>query len=573
MRKLLSVLCLAVVLIQGILIPVNARGAEAAGKIWFEGAGDVQEVQPGEDRSGQTEAAGQVSQTGQPDAGNQTEDRNQSDSADQTAAKGQPESAGQSGTTGQSETAGQSGTAGQTETVGQANSTGQSGTQQPNQVDLGVTAESAVLMEASTGTIIYEKDCDKQLRPASITKIMTLILIFDALDAGKIRLDDEVTTSAYAKSMGGSQVFLEEGEKQTVETLIKCIVVASGNDASVTMAEHLAGSEAEFVKMMNARAASLNMTNTHFEDCCGLTESATHLTSARDVAIMSRELITKYPQISQYSTIWMENITHVTKQGTTEFGLANTNKLLKMSNTFTVTGLKTGSTSLAKYCLSATAEKDGIKLIAVVMAAPDYKIRFSQAQTMLNYGYANCSLYQDDDSKRQPLPAVPVVNGQEESVEVVYEKEFSYLSTTGEKLDQVERSLQLEESLEAPVSTGQYAGKLVYTLDGREIGSVDILTANEVKAAKYKDYLGKLFEAFVLKGGRTETEEQKGQGGDETVAEEQKGRGGETAAEGQQGQDGETVVEGQQGQNGVMEAETRTGESPTEAAGEEQPAA
>ena len=573
MRKLLSVLCLAVVLIQGILMPVNARGAEAAGKIWFEGAGDVQEVQPGEDRSGQTEAAGQVSQTGQPDAGNQTEDRNQSDSADQTAAKGQPESAGQSGTTGQSETAGQSGTAGQTETVGQADSTGQSGTQQPNQVDLGVTAESAVLMEASTGTIIYEKDCDKQLRPASITKIMTLILIFDALDAGKIRLDDEVTTSAYAKSMGGSQVFLEEGEKQTVETLIKCIVVASGNDASVTMAEHLAGSEAEFVKMMNARAASLNMTNTHFEDCCGLTESATHLTSARDVAIMSRELITKYPQISQYSTIWMENITHVTKQGTTEFGLANTNKLLKMSNTFTVTGLKTGSTSLAKYCLSATAEKDGIKLIAVVMAAPDYKIRFSQAQTMLNYGYANCSLYQDDDSKRQALPAVPVVNGQEDSVEVVYEKEFSYLSTTGEKLDQVERSLQLEESLEAPVSTGQYAGKLVYTLDGREIGSVDILTANEVKAAKYKDYLGKLFEAFVLKGGRTETEEQKGQGGDETVAEEQKGRGGETAAEGQQGQDGETVVEGQQGQNGVMEAETRTGESPTEAAGEEQPAA
>ena len=264
---------------------------------------------------------------------------------------------------------------------------------------------------------------------------------------------------------------------------------------------------------------------------------------------MSRELITKYPQISQYSTIWMENITHVTKQGTTEFGLANTNKLLKMSNSFTVTGLKTGSTSLAKYCLSATAEKDGIKLIAVVMAAPDYKIRFSQAQTMLNYGYANCALYQDDDAKRQALPPVCVVNGQEDSVEVAYEKEFSYLSTTGENLGQVERSLQLEEQLEAPVSMGQYAGKLVYTLDGREIGSVDILTAGEVQAANYKDYLGKLFDAFVLKGGRT-------------APDKEQGRDGETGAAGQSG-----------GGRSAAETETGTGENRTEAAEEGTPAA
>lgn len=553
MRKLLSALCLAVVLIQGVLMPVNARGAEAAGKIWFEGAGDTQEVRPGGKESGQAEAAGQVSQTGQPETQGQSDAQNQTAGQSQPETKNQPDVAGQSETSGQPDSAGRA--AGQPDGVGQASPEGQAGTQTPNQVDLGVTAESAVLMEASTGTIIFEKNCDKQLRPASITKIMTLILIFDALDAGKIRLDDEVTTSAYAKSMGGSQVFLEEGEKQTVETLIKCIVVASGNDASVTMAEHLAGSEAEFVKMMNARAASLNMTNTHFEDCCGLTESATHLTSARDVAIMSRELITKYPQISQYSTIWMENITHVTKQGTTEFGLANTNKLLKMSNTFTVTGLKTGSTSLAKYCLSATAEKDGIKLIAVVMAAPDYKIRFSQAQTMLNYGYANCSLYQDDDTKRQVLPAVPVVNGQEDSVEVVYEKEFSYLSTTGEKLDQVERSLQLEESLEAPVRMGQYAGKLVYTLDGREIGAVDILTAGEVQAAKYTDYLGKLFNAFVLKGGRPETEGQREQKSGTEAEGETKSRGRSRG-----GKDG-------------TEAEAESGESQTETAGGEKPAA
>ena len=251
--------------------------------------------------------------------------------------------------------------------------------------DLGVTAKAAVLMEADTGTIIYEKNATEQLSPASITKIMTLILIFDAIDSGQITLQDEVTTSAYAKSMGGSQVFLEEGEKQTVETLIKCIVVASGNDASVAMAEYICGSETEFVHQMNERAASLGMTETHFEDCCGLTESATHLTSAKDVALMSRELITRYPQIHQYSSIWMENIVHVTEKGSSEFGLANTNKLLKQYEY--CNGLKTGSTSLAKYCLSATATKDGISLIAVVMAAPDYKVRFSEAKAMLTYGY------------------------------------------------------------------------------------------------------------------------------------------------------------------------------------------
>lgn len=247
--------------------------------------------------------------------------------------------------------------------------------------DLGVTAKAAVLMEADTGTIIYEKNATEQLSPASITKIMTLILIFDAIESGQITLQDEVTTSAYAKSMGGSQVFLEEGEKQTVETLIKCIVVASGNDASVAMAEYICGSETEFVRQMNERAAGLGMTETHFEDCCGLTESATHLTSAKDVALMSRELITRYPQIHAYSSIWMENIIHVTEKGSSEFGLANTNKLLKQYEY--CNGLKTGSTSIAKYCLSATATKDGISLIAVVMAAPDYKVRFSEAKAML----------------------------------------------------------------------------------------------------------------------------------------------------------------------------------------------
>ena len=235
-----------------------------------------------------------------------------------------------------------------------------------------ITAPSAILMEASTGTVICEKNADEPRNPASVTKIMTLILIFDALQSGKIRLTDEVVTSAHAKSMGGSQVFLEEGEIQTVETLIKCIVIASGNDASVAMAEFIGGDEGTFVKMMNERAKGLGMEHTKFIDCCGLTDSPEHVTTARDIALMSRELITKYPQITNYTTIWMENITHVTKQGTKEFGLSNTNKLLKMATNFEVTGLKTGSTSIAKYCLSATAKKDGVELIAAIMAAPDF---------------------------------------------------------------------------------------------------------------------------------------------------------------------------------------------------------
>ena len=202
-----------------------------------------------------------------------------------------------------------------------------------------VISEAAVLMEAGTGTVIYEKNQDVRVSPASITKIMTLLLIYDALYNGKIQLTDEVVTSARAKSMGGSQVFLEEGEKQTVETLIKCIVIASGNDASVAMAEYVSGSEEAFVGEMNQKAADLGMNGTHFVDCCGLTDSNDHYTTAKDVAIMARALITNYPDISQYATIWMENITHVTAKGSSEFGLSNTNKLLKMANNFEVTGL------------------------------------------------------------------------------------------------------------------------------------------------------------------------------------------------------------------------------------------
>lgn len=360
--------------------------------------------------------------------------------------------------------------------------------------DLGITAKAAVLMEADTGTMIYEKNATEQLSPASITKIMTLILIFDAIASGQITLQDEVTTSAYAKSMGGSQVFLEEGEKQTVETLIKCIVVASGNDASVAMAEYICGSEAEFVRQMNERAAGLGMTETHFEDCCGLTESRTHLTSAKDVALMSRELITKYPQIHDYSSIWMENIVHVTDKGSSEFGLANTNKLLKQYEY--CNGLKTGSTSIAKYCLSATATKDGISLIAVVMAAPDYKVRFSEAKAMLTYGYGVCRLFTDENVEE--LPAIAVDGGVEKEAALRYREGFSYLSTDGTDVTQMEKVVELPKSCTAPVNSGEVAGRAVYYLNGVEVGSVDILFASSVEKAGYWNYFWELIEVYLM---------------------------------------------------------------------------
>ena len=356
---------------------------------------------------------------------------------------------------------------------------------------LGLSAPHLVLMEASTGTIIYEKDSHTSLHPASITKIMTLILIFDALDKGTLQLTDTVTVSEYAASMGGSQVFLEPGETQTVDTMIKCISVASANDACVAMAEHIAGSEAAFVEQMNERAKGLGMTDTHFVNCCGL-DTDGHMTSAYDVALMSRELTVKYPQIHNYSTIWMENITHNTKRGSSEFGLTNTNKLIKQYQY--ATGLKTGSTNLAKYCVSATAEKDGIELIAVIMAAPDYKIRFADASALLGYGFSCCQLYQDKNGEK--LPNQTVTGGVKESVPLHYEGGFSYLNTTGEDLSHVKKEIQLPESAAAPVKKNTAAGKAVYTLNGKEIGSVAILYSETVAKATYRDYLEKILYRF-----------------------------------------------------------------------------
>ena len=359
--------------------------------------------------------------------------------------------------------------------------------------EVSVSAPSVVLMEASTGQIVYEKDPDTLRHPASITKIMTMILIFDALEEGKISLEDTVTVSEYAASMGGSQVFLEPGETQTVDTMLKCISVASANDACVAMAEHICGSEQEFVARMNQRAKDLGMANTTFVDCCGL-DIAGHMTTARDVALMSRELIVKYPQIHNYCTIWMENITHVTRRGSSEFGLTNTNKLIRQYPY--ATGLKTGSTDDAKYCVSATAKKDGLELIAVVMAAPDHKIRFLDATTLLNYGFSKCQVY--TDKNQQKLPELSIQGGVAEQVPLAYESDFSYLDVTGADLSQVTKELKLPKQADAPIKKGQKAGKLVYKLNNQEIGSVNILFQESVKKALFKDYFLKALDAFFV---------------------------------------------------------------------------
>ena len=355
-----------------------------------------------------------------------------------------------------------------------------------------LVSPSAVLMEASTGQIIYEKEAEMRRSPASITKIMTMLLIFENLKVGNIHLQDEVTTSAYAKSMGGSQVFLEEGEVQTVDTLIKCIAVASGNDASVAMAEHIAGSEEAFVDMMNKRAEELGMQDTHFVDCCGLTASEEHYTTAKDVAIMSRALINAYPEVYQYTKIWMEDIVHSTKKGDSTFTLSSTNKLLKQYEY--TTGLKTGSTDKAKYCFCATASKEGIDLIAVIMGAPDYKVRFAEAKELLEYGFSCSSLYFDEN--REKLPVISVKGGKKEQVPVAFSGEFRYLDLQGNDISKVEKKIILPTEVEAPVEKGMIAGKAVYTLNGKELGKVDIIFSDLVEKADYTDALKKIFVVY-----------------------------------------------------------------------------
>lgn len=357
-----------------------------------------------------------------------------------------------------------------------------------------IESTSAVLIEGSTGEIIYEKNKDERLHPASITKIMTMLLIFEAIDEGRFKLDDEVTVSEHAASLGGSQVYLEPGEIQTVETMIKCIAIASANDASAAMSEFVAGTEEEFIRRMNERAKELGMENTNFVNSYGL-DADNHYSSAYDVALMSKELISKFPQISDYSTIWMENIIHSTKKGESEFGLTNTNRLVRFYDG--ITGLKTGSTGLAKYCLSATANRDGMNLISVILAAPSTKIRFNEAAKLLDYGFSNCSLYKDNNENLNIDP-IFIKKGVKEELIYKTNEEFSYLLMRDTNPENIKKEVRIQEEIEAPINENDQIGEVVYSIDNKKIGSVDIVAGETIDKAKYSDRLNQAFSNFIF---------------------------------------------------------------------------
>ena len=361
-----------------------------------------------------------------------------------------------------------------------------------NVPSLPLSSSSALLMDADTGTILYEHNADKTLPLASVTKIMSLLLIFQALDSGKIQLKDSVTISAQAASMGGSQVYLEEGEVQTVETLIKCIVIASANDACVAMAELISGSEDAFVQKMNTMAESLGMTQTHFANCCGL-DCNNHYSTARDIAVMSRELTTKHPDIFDYTSIWMEDITHHTSRGNTTFTLSNTNHLIKQYAY--ATGLKTGFTSTAGFCLSATACKDGLNLIAVVLHAPSSKERITDVKNLFEWGFANCQVYTDENT--DILPEIPVSRGQLSLLTIKYKSTFRYLDIA-DTVGELSKDLKLPDEIKAPIHKDDVIGKAVYTLNGVTVGSVDLIAAESIPLLTLKDTWMQILSRFLL---------------------------------------------------------------------------
>ncbi len=348
---------------------------------------------------------------------------------------------------------------------------------QPPQTD----ARSYILMEASTGKILAENNSKEALPPASVTKIMTLLLIYDSVHTGKIKWTDSVSVSEHASSMGGSQIFLEPDEKQSVEALTKSIAIASANDAAVAMAEYIAGSEEAFVKLMNDKARELGMKNTTFVNACGL-DAEGHKMSAKDIAIMSRELITKYPDIKKYTTTWQDTITHTTARGESEFGLTNTNKLIKWYSD--ATGLKTGSTGKAKYCLSGTAMRDGMELIAVVMAAPDPKSRFQSVMKLLDYGFANYRL-EKGKTAGEAVGNVNVNKGMADSVCAVAEKEIGIVLPKDNK-SKIECRAELSQGVNAPVKKGDKLGEIAYYSDGKKIASCSAVAKEDVEKADFK---------------------------------------------------------------------------------------
>ena len=348
-----------------------------------------------------------------------------------------------------------------------------------------ITAPSAILMEKSTGAVLYEQEAYTQYEPASVTKVMTLLLVMEAIDSGALAWEDTVTASAYACSMGGSQIWLRENETMTVSDMVKAVAVASANDCAVALAEHLAGSEEAFVERMNQRAAELGMEHTTFLNCTGLPAEG-HLSCAYDIALMSRELILSHPDIRQYTTIWMDTL----RDG--QFQLSNTNRLIFYYEG--ATGLKTGSTDSALYCLSATAERDGMELIAVVMHAPTSNDRFESAKALLNYGFANWALtpvWPD-----QAIPPVPVLLGQADTVQPVPARECVILLEKS-KAGNVTTQITLADNVAAPVEEGQKLGQLAVLVDGEQVDAIDLVASAGVERLSvgdlFRGLLGRLF--------------------------------------------------------------------------------
>ncbi len=342
---------------------------------------------------------------------------------------------------------------------------------------LDIPAPSAILIEKETGQVIYEKNADERLRPASVTKVMTILLIVEAVDSGALSLDDTITCSAYAAGMGGSQVFLEEGEQMPLREMLKCIVVSSANDAACAVAEHIAGSESAFTAMMNSRAADLGMANTHFTNCTGLMDDPEHLTTARDIAIMSRELI-KHEWIKEYTTIWMDTI----RDG--QFGLSNTNKLIRFYNG--ATGLKTGYTSSAGHCLAATAERDGVEYIAVVLHCASSADRFESAKTLLSYAFGAYTLA--SPLPGEALPPIPVELGRAKVVQPELYEEPKLLVKKSDA-GSLEVAVELEKSLTAPVEPGSVVGVMTVSLGGNTLREVPIITKTGVERLGFWDVM------------------------------------------------------------------------------------
>ena len=353
---------------------------------------------------------------------------------------------------------------------------------------LNLSCASCVLMEKETGTILLEENSHEKLEPASVTKIMTLLLVMEAVDSGRIALEDPVSVSAYAAGMGGSQVYLEEGEQMSVSEMLKCVTVVSGNDCAVALAEHLAGSEGAFVSQMNQRAQELGMADTTFLNCTGLPAQG-HVTSAHDIALMSRELILNHPKIRDYTTIWMDSI----RNG--EFGLTNTNRLVRFYQG--TTGLKTGFTSSAQYCMSATAERGGMELIAVVMKSPSTNQRFDDAKSLLDYGFANYTLV--PVYPEVPLAPIDVLLGAQPQVQPQPERDCRLLVRKGEET-QVTTRLSLAENVEAPVERGQILGKLEVYVGGTLRDTIPILSSQPVDRLSIPGIFSQMLSRLLMAG-------------------------------------------------------------------------